>query len=58
MTKKLSNRYGKIMILFGILIMVPMVVVFFDNSQIKYLYSFILPGVISIILGVLICKDF
>ncbi len=58
MTRKISNRYGKIMILIGALIMVPIIVVFFDKSQIKYIYSFILPGTISIIIGLLICKDF
>ena len=58
MTKKLSNRYGKIMILIGALLMMPVLVVIFDKSQIKYIYSFILPGIISIILGFLIMKDF
>ncbi len=58
MTKKTSNRYGKIMILVGFLLLVPTSVVFFDNSQLKYIYSFILPAVISIVLGILICKDF
>jgi trk system potassium uptake protein TrkH len=58
MNKKTSNRYGKIMILIGILIMVPVTVVLFDRSQIKYIYSFILPGTISVIVGLLICKDF
>lgn len=58
MTKKLSNRYGKIMVLIGVLSMVPMLVVFFDKSQVKYLYSFFLPGIISIVLGLLISIDF
>ncbi|HPW53669.1 MAG TPA: potassium transporter TrkG, partial [Erysipelotrichaceae bacterium] len=58
MTKKLSNRYGKIMVLIGVLSMVPMLVAFFDKSQVKYLYSFFLPGIISIVLGLLISIDF
>jgi trk system potassium uptake protein TrkH len=58
MTKLLSNNYGKIMILTGFLLMMPALTVFFDNNQLRYIYSFILPGISSVIIGLLICKDF
>lgn len=52
---KNSNNYGKLAILIGTLILVPLVTLPFYSEDIKYTASFLIPGGISLILGFTIC---
>ena len=50
-----SSNYGKLILLIGILIAVPLVILPFCPEETKYISAFLLPSVISIVLGVAVC---
>ncbi|MCL1881044.1 MAG: TrkH family potassium uptake protein [Oscillospiraceae bacterium] len=64
MTKKIqnyittSNNYGKLTILIGVLIAFPMLVVPFFTDESEYLTAFLLPSVILVALGLIVCLAF
>lgn len=47
---------GKIMILVGILVLAPVIIIPFFPKDIIYLKDFLYPSIISIILGLIICR--
>ncbi len=47
--------YGKLMILEGIMIIVPLVMIPFNMTDVPYIFDFLVPGLGSVILGLLIC---
>lgn len=49
------NDYGKLIILIGILILVPLVSLLFYIEDIVYCKAFIIPSLFSFILGIIIC---
>lgn len=48
------NNIGKLMILIGSLLLVPLVMMPFYPSDTQYIWSFVLPAVVSIVLGTII----
>lgn len=52
---KKSGAIGKLIIMIGILIAVPLLMIPFYPEDIKYAWAFIVPSVLSIILGLLLC---
>lgn len=48
------NNYGKLMILTGLLIAFPLIVLLFYPSEAHYAYAFIIPSLISIIIGFIV----
>jgi len=48
------NNYGKLMILIGLLIAFPLIVLFFYPSEAHYASAFIIPSLISIIIGFIV----
>lgn len=50
-----SSSYGKLSILIGLFIMAPIIVIPWYPQDMKYIPAFLIPGVLSIILGILIC---
>lgn len=57
MKKKIieASSVGKLMILIGIFVTIPLVTIPFYDNTFKYFFSFLFPGVISISLGILVC---
>lgn len=49
------NNFGKLIILIGCLLLVPLIIVPFYPTEINYAFAFLIPSIISIILGVLLC---
>jgi len=49
------NNFGKLIILIGCLLLVPLIIIPFYPEEINYAGSFLIPGLISIIIGVLLC---
>jgi len=56
--KKLTNSYGKMMVLIGFLVGLPAIMVLFDKSQMDCLNAFLIPSIASIVVGLLICIIF
>lgn len=50
-----GSIYGKLMLLIGALILVPLIVIVFYPSEMKYAASFAIPALASIILGLAFC---
>lgn len=50
-----ASVYGKLMILIGIIIMFSLIILPFYPQEIKYASSFLIPGLFSCVLGLLIC---
>ena len=53
-----SSDIGKLMILIGLLLLVPLIILPFYSDEIGYALSFILPAISSIIAGFIICALF
>ncbi|MDF2537274.1 MAG: trkG 2 [Herbinix sp.] len=51
-----SSNYGKLMMLIGILLFIPVTTLPFYPEESKYAVAFIIPSIISILLGILICR--
>lgn len=49
------SNYGKLMIIIGFLVAMPLIVTFFFHTDTIYVYSFIIPSFASVFLGFLIC---
>ena len=58
MAKNLSNcsDYGKLMLLVGIMISVPLLVLPFYPEDARYALSFIIPALFSIFSGIIVCR--
>lgn len=52
---KEGNYVGKLMILIGVLILIPIIVIPFYPQDAKYLFDFLLPGTIAILSGFIVC---
>ena len=50
------SNYGKLVLLVGLLLAVPLMILPFYPEESKYAVAFIIPSLISIILGMLICR--
>lgn len=50
-----DNYYGQFFILMGILLLVPLIVVMFYPKDFHQIYAFIIPSIMSIVIGMLIC---
>jgi len=50
-----SSNYGKLLLLIGILITFPLMVLPFYPEETKYIAAFLIPSVISIVLGTAVC---
>ncbi|HBL83986.1 MAG: cation transporter [Clostridiales bacterium GWF2_38_85] len=50
------SNYGKLVLLIGLLLIIPLAILPFYPNESKYAVAFIIPSLISIILGVLICR--
>jgi len=55
--KKLSslNNYGKLCIMIGVILLMPIIVIPFYPTESQYFWSFFIPGMSSIVLGALWC---
>ncbi|MDL2301106.1 TrkH family potassium uptake protein [Lachnospiraceae bacterium OttesenSCG-928-D06] len=51
-----GSIYGKLMLLIGVLIAVPILIIPFFPEEIKYAHAFLIPAFLSIVLGVLTCR--
>lgn len=51
--KSTSKVLYKFMILIGIILMIPMVMILFYNEDLKYIFSFLIPAILSIIFGII-----
>jgi trk system potassium uptake protein TrkH len=58
MIRKISNysNYGKLMIMIGLLVATPLIVLPFYPENTIYTLSFILPAIVSIVAGCIVCK--
>lgn len=52
---KSNNYYGQFLILIGMLLLVPLVTLLFYPEDISLSYAFIIPAMVSILLGLGIC---
>ena len=50
-----SSNYGKLILLIGLLIAVPLVVIPFYPEEAQYIPGFLIPSIISIALGIVVC---
>ncbi|OGO87101.1 MAG: cation transporter [Clostridiales bacterium GWF2_36_10] len=50
------SNYGKLVLLIGLLLIIPLAILPFYPNESKYAVAFIIPSLISIILGILICR--
>ena len=50
-----SNSYGKLILLIGLLVAVPMAVVPFFPGEAKYIFSFLAPSAVSFAAGLIVC---
>ena len=50
-----SNNYGKLILLVGLLIALPLVIVLFYPSETQYIPAFLVPATTSILLGLAVC---
>ena len=55
---KEGNLYGKIMIIIGILIAIPILIIPFYPDEAEYVSSFFIPACFSIIVGFILCRFF
>ena len=49
------NNYGKLTILIGIILFIPVLCIIFYPEDIKYVHCYIIPSIGSILLGLLLC---
>lgn len=47
-----SLNFGKLMVLIGICLLVPLIVIVFNHEDIKYAVAFVIPAIISVVFGV------
>lgn len=50
-----SSSIGKLMFLVGLLVMMPVFVLPFYQEDVQYLWAFLIPGLMSLILGLFVC---
>ena len=50
-----SNTYGKLILLIGLLVAVPLVVVLYYQEDARYIHAFLIPSAISVALGLAVC---
>lgn len=50
------NNYGKIAVLIGLIILMPLVCIPFYPEDIKYAHCFLIPGFAAVIIGIIICR--
>ncbi|MDD3415529.1 MAG: TrkH family potassium uptake protein [Lachnospiraceae bacterium] len=50
-----SSSIGKLMLLVGLLVIIPVFLLPFYQEDVQYLWAFLIPGLISIILGLFVC---
>lgn len=50
-----GSNYGKLMLLIGILVAVPIATVLFYVQEVKYISAFAIPSSVAILLGLLVC---
>ena len=51
-----GNIYGKVMLLIGALMIIPIIIIPFYPHELKHIYSFAIPSTISILSGVAVCR--
>ena len=50
------SNYGKLVLLIGLLLIIPLAILPFYPNESKYAVAFVIPSIASIILGILICR--
>ena len=53
---KYGNHYGKLAVIIGVLIAVPILILPFYPDEVKYIPSFLIPSILSIVFGFFLCK--
>ncbi|BBK22360.1 potassium transporter [Amedibacterium intestinale] len=53
---KYGNHYGKLAVIIGVLIAVPILILPFYPDEVKYIPSFLIPSILSIAFGFFLCK--